>query len=153
MRTIPTSAFSLAQRYVGVKEFPGHVANPVILAMLQLDAGWPQDDDVAWCSAFVNWITWMLRLPRSKNLRARSWLLIGEGISDARIAEAGFDVVILKRGGGGQPGPEVLEATGHVGFFAGYDGNKVLVLGGNQGDAVSVAAFPVLDVLGIRRLA
>jgi uncharacterized protein (TIGR02594 family) len=152
MRTIQTSAFSLAQRYVGVKEVPGHLENPIILAMLQLDASWPQEDEVAWCSAFVNWFAWMLRLPRSKSLRARSWLLIGEGISDARVAEAGFDVVILKRGPG-SPGPEVLEATGHVGFFAGYDGNKVLVLGGNQGNAVTVAGFPVLDVLGIRRLA
>jgi len=153
MRTIRTSAFELAQRYIGVKEVPGQAANPAILAMLQLDQGWPQEDEVAWCSAFVNWITWMLRLPRSKSLRARSWLQIGEGISDARLAEAGFDVVVLRRGGGHQPGPEVLEATGHVGFFAGYDGNKVLVLGGNQGNAVSVASFNALDVLGIRRLA
>lgn len=153
MRTIRTSAFELAQRYIGVKEVPGHLSNPTIIAMLQLDAGWPQEDEVAWCSAFVNWFAWMLRLPRTKSLRARSWLQIGEGISDARLAEAGFDVVVLKRGGGHQPGPEVLEATGHVGFFAGYDGNKVLVLGGNQGNAVSVASFNALDVLGIRRLA
>jgi hypothetical protein len=29
----------------------------------------------------------------------------------------------------------------------------VQVLGGNQGDAVSLKSFPVADVLGVRRLA
>ena len=67
-------------------------------------------------------------------------------------AEAGFDVVILKRGKAKQPGPDVIEAPGHVGLFAGREGNSVLVLGGNQSDAVNVKRFPASRVLGIRRL-
>jgi hypothetical protein len=39
-----------------------------------------------------------------------------------------------------------------VGWFAGVDKGQVLVLGGNQGDQVSVASFPVSRVLGVRRL-
>lgn len=148
--TVQINAFKLAQRFVGVHEVGGQASNPLILAMLQLDSGWPQEDEVAWCSAFVNWINWMLRLPRSKNLRARSWLLVGEAI-DVRDGYPAFDVVILKRGGG--PGADVIEAPGHVGFFAGYSKDTVYVLGGNQGDAVNVAAFPVADVLGVRRIA
>ena len=65
---------------------------------------------------------------------------------------AGFDVVILKRGKAKQPGPDVIEAPGHVGLFAGREGNSVLVLGGNQSDAVNVKRFPASRVLGIRRL-
>jgi hypothetical protein len=42
--------------------------------------------------------------------------------------------------------------SGHVGFFRqmSADGSKVYVLGGNQGDAVSIAAFPANKVLGYR---
>ena len=152
MRQTPTSAYELAQRYVGVREVPGTASNPQILEMLRLDTNWPQDDSVAWCSAFVNYIAWMLRLPRSKSLMARSWLNVGEVIP-LESAEPGFDIVILKRGSGNQPGPEVLDAPGHVGFYAGVDGTKVLVLGGNQSDSVSLAPYPKASILGIRRLA
>ncbi len=119
--------------------------------MLRLDQAWLKGDDVPWCSAFANFIAWLLRLPRSKSLAARSWLAVGTPVPIDK-AEAGFDIVILQRGTGKQPGPEVLNASGHVGLFAGLDNGKVLILGGNQGDQVSVAAYPVSRVLGIRRL-
>jgi uncharacterized protein (TIGR02594 family) len=151
MAKIEISAFDLAQRFVGVSEIPGIASNPQVLAMLRLDTDWPDGDEVAWCSAFVNYVTWLLRLPRSKNLMARSWLEIGQPINIAN-AETGFDVVILKRGEGVQPGPEVIEAPGHVGFYAGQENGKVLILGGNQGDKVCVAGFSLELVLGVRRL-
>lgn len=148
------SAFTLAQRFVGIKEMPGADSNPLIMAMLHLDGSWPASDATAWCSAFVNAICWMLRLPRSKSLAARSWLTVGQSIPLA-AAVPGYDVVVLKRGAL-DLGPDVLSAPGHVGFFAGIEkGNTqdyVVVLAGNQGDAVSVARFPVSQVLGVRRL-
>ena len=64
----------------------------------------------------------------------------------------GFDIVILKRGSGDQPGPENTTAPGHVGFFAGYIGRKVTLLGGNQGDQVCTAGYNTDRILGIRRL-
>lgn len=155
MRRVSTSAFEIAHRYVGVAEIAGEMDNPLVLAMLRLDASWPQADEVPWCSAFVNWIAWHLHLPRSKSLRARSWLEVGLPVS-AEEAEPGGDVVVLQRGGGDQPGPEVLEAPGHVGFFAGFseDGASwVHVLGGNQGDRVSVSPYPAGRVLAYRRIA
>jgi len=151
MRKIGMSAFELAERFIGISEVVGIASNPQILAMLQLDERWPGGDDVPWCSAFVNDICWLLRLPRSKSLSARSWLLVGEGI-DPVIAEAAFDVVILKRGKGDQPGPEVIEAPGHVGFYAGRSSRGILVLGGNRGDAVNVWMFEEESILGIRRI-
>lgn len=151
MKKIEVSAFDIAQRFVGVSEVSGSASNPHVLAMLRLDQNWPKDDDVPWCSGFMNYIAWILRLPRSKSLRARSWLLIGNSVS-VENAEVGFDIVILKRGSGNQPGPDVIEAPGHVGLFAGIEGGKVLVLGGNQADSVSVSRYPVSRLLGIRRL-
>jgi uncharacterized protein (TIGR02594 family) len=135
------TAFDLAQRFVGVKEVAGTASNPLVLAMLRLDDEWPQDDAVPWCSAFVNYVAWLLRLPRSKSLAARSWLDIGRvvALDEARV---GFDVVILSREGGG-----------HVGWFAGLPTpTTVALLGGNQGDAVTVASFTRTRVLGVRRL-
>ena len=144
------TAFDLAQRHIGVKEVPGAEDNPRILAMLTLDQSWPPDDETPWCSAFVNEIAWLLRLPRSKNLRARSWLGIGRSIPlDA--AKIGFDVVILNRANGPQD-PSVLEAPGHVGFYAGYENDRVLVLGGNQGNQVSIKPYDPAKLLGVRRL-
>ncbi len=134
------TAFELAMRFVGVKETPGATSTPLVLAMLQLDGAWPTDDAVPWCSAYANWVAWLLRLPRSKSLAARSWLGVGRPVALTE-ARADSDIVVLERDGGG-----------HVGFFAGLEGENVLILGGNQHDAVNVSAFPVARVLGVRRL-
>ena len=144
------TAYKLASRFNGIKEVSGNVANPQILSMLKLDSKWPEDDAVPWCSAFVNYIAWLLDLPRTKSLRARSWLLCGKEIalSDARI---GFDVVVLSRGKN-QPGPDVIEAQGHVGWYSGHDAYSVYVLGGNQNDSVSIANYSIGRILGIRRI-
>ena len=144
------NAFDLAQRFVGIKEVGGSVDNPQIMVMLKLDNDWPEADEVPWCSAFANYICWLLRLPRSKNLRARSWLTVGQGIH-LDEAQPG-DIVVLKRGKGDQPGPEVLEAPCHVGFYAGRFDGFIEVLGGNQSDTVKVSRYPSKRLLGVRRL-
>ena len=143
-------AFDIAQRFSGIDEVGGNVDNPQILAMLKLDNKWPEHDEVPWCSGFVNYICWLCRLPRSKDLRARSWLNVGRGISldDAEVG----DVVVLKRGEGDQPGPEVIDAPGHVGFYAGRMDSLIEVLGGNQSDTVKVSRYPVSRLLSVRRL-
>lgn len=146
------SPYESAEKFIGTKEVPGSVANPQVLAMLKLDMSWPQDDSVPWCSAFVNYVCWFLGVERSRSLRARSWLNVGLPVS-LEEAVRGFDVVILKRGSGVQPGPEVIEAPGHVGFFAANPGNGwIRMLGGNQSDSVNISSYPVERILGIRRL-
>jgi uncharacterized protein (TIGR02594 family) len=139
---VTVSAYSLAQRFVGIGEIKGTLDNPQILAMLKLDGNWPEHDEVPWCSAFTNYIAWLLRLPRSKSLAARSWLTVGipVNLSDAIVDS---DVVILSRDGGG-----------HVGFYAGDDPlrHEIMILGGNQGDKVCIASFSTDRLLGIRRL-
>ncbi len=147
------SAFSLAQRFIGTEEMDGTMDNHQLMAMLKLDMNWPEHDEVPWCSAFANYICWLLHLPRSKSLLARSWLGVGFNI-ELENAAPFFDVVILQRGTGDQPGPENVTASGHVGFFAGVsaDFEWVELLGGNQGDQVKISRYPVSRILGIRRL-
>lgn len=147
------TAYELAERYSGIKEFPGGRDHPLVQWWLSL-CGFSIDspDETPWCSAFVNGIAWELRLPRSKSAAARSWLAVGIPVPLDQ-AEVGFDVVILKRGAGPQPGPERLDAPGHVGFYAGREADgSILIRGGNQGDSVSVARFRSDSILGVRRL-
>ncbi len=146
------TAFDLAQRFVGLTEVAGAVDNPQIMAMLKLDMDWPDADEVPWCSSFPNYIAWLLRLPRSKSLMARSWLTVGRPVA-VEIAECAYDIVILKRFGANEPGPEVINAKGHVGFFAGYEpSGTIYVLGGNQSNSVNIASYPIERLLGIRRI-
>jgi hypothetical protein len=86
----------------------------------------------------------------------RSWLEIGSAVYRGD-AKPGFDIVILTRGKNA-PGLDIINAPGHVGFYAGdgkiwYDhANDIRILGGNQGDTVSIKEYNSDRILGIRRL-
>lgn len=152
---IQTDLHRLGSRFLGMKELPGALSNPAIMAMLQLDQAWPADDSVAWCSAFVNYIAHLLELPRSRSLAARSWTEIGAPISLDQ-AVRGRDIVVFTRAG--TPKSPHKDAAGNwlSGHVAIYDSQliarRIAVLGGNQGDAVSIAMFNVDDVIAVRRL-
>jgi uncharacterized protein (TIGR02594 family) len=153
MRPILITPLEIAQRYIGLAEIEGGKSHPFIswcfsLCAMNLDT----PDETPWCSAFAQHPAWELRLPRSKSARARSWLLVGDPIP-VSAAEPGADVVIFARGQGRQPGPDVIDAPGHVAYFAGIEGDSILAVGGNQGNAVSLMRFPIRSVLGVRRLA
>lgn len=156
-----TTLFDIGMRYCGIKEVKGQLNNEHIMAMLKLDHNWPEADEVPWCSAALNFWCWLLRLPRTKSLLARSWLQIGE-VVELHNAVVGYDIVILKQSGG--PGASDTTSPGHVGIYAGNDKAQVLdewkeideseihILGGNQSDSVNVTGYPVERVIGVRRL-
>lgn len=143
------TAYQLAERYIGILEIAGDKHHPLIQWWHSL-CGLPgAADEVPWCSSFINGIAWELRLPRSKSAAARSWLNVGRPIS-IKDAMAEWDVCIFKRGT--DHGPEVINAPGHVAFYAGLERNTVLCLGGNQGNSVSVSAQALDKLIGVRRL-
>ena len=138
--------FDLAQRLVGeIQERPGGASHPFIVWCHESTMGANIQDEVPWCSSFVNRLAWLLRLPRSKSAAARSWLDIGASVQ-IEDAQPGNDVVVFSRG--------TDPRAGHVAVFAGLDdgGARVRVIGGNQGNNVSLASFPIASVLGVRRL-
>ena len=143
MTKIETTLYDVAARFMSTKEIVGNVNNPQIMAFLHLDAQWPSGDEVPWCSAFTNYICWLLKVPRSKSLAARSWLNVGKPVTLAE-AECGNDIVIFER----PPNP----AHGHVAFYSSQSDASVFVLGGNQNDTVNVTPYPSIRVIGVRRL-
>ena len=139
------SVYDLAAGYLGIEEWPGARHNPAIVKFAA-DVGhsWVQDDETPWCASFVGAVLAQAGLPHTGRLNARSYLEWGEPVPLAE-AERG-DVVVFWRGS-----PDSWQ--GHVGFFGGRNpSGDIMVLGGNQGNAVSVAAYPQSRLLGVRRL-
>lgn len=129
---------TLARAELGVKEGAGAANNPRVLAYYA-DAGHAEvdHDDVAWCAAFVGAMLHRAGLPTSGSLAARSYLTWGKGISKPYPG----CVAVFKRGKGWQ---------GHVCFFLRVVGEWIEVIGGNQGDSVSVTRMKASDLLGYR---
>jgi uncharacterized protein (TIGR02594 family) len=153
MIVLPVTALEVAMNlFKDVHEVPGDEDHPLIMAALKMVESWPDHDEVPWCSAlpFMTSVSLGLPTPDRNGLRARSWLTVGTGVSLAD-ARSGFDLVVLSRGDDA-PGPEVLDAPGHVGYYVAVHGTKVLVWGGNQSDAANLAYFPQSRILSIRRV-
>jgi len=146
------SAYDIARRMVGMAEIPGPQSHPMIDWAFR-EAGLPgARDDTAWCGAFRTLCGRLAgETPPAKPARARSWLLWGEAVAISNAARG--DTVILQRGNGPQPGADVIDAQGHVGFVSAMfpGAQEIEVLGGNQGDRVSFQRFPLVRVLGVRR--
>lgn len=130
----------LARAELGVKEAPGEANNPTVLAYYR-DAGHPEvnADSVAWCAALTGACLERAGVPSSKQLNARSYLTWGKEVKKPYPG----CIAVFSRGD-----PRGWE--GHVGFFLEEKDGQIMVLGGNQGDAVTIAAQPKSRLLGYR---
>lgn len=135
--------YAVAEGYLGVTEYPAAKHNPQIVKFYA-DSGhsWVQDDETPWCAAFVGSVLAECGIQGTKELNARSYTKWGEDV-DITQAQKG-DVVVFWRGSRDS-------WKGHVAFFSHYEDGKIYVLGGNQGDKVSVAPYSMDRLLTIRR--
>lgn len=126
-----------ARTFIGLREIPGKFTASQITKWLRQMRAWWDDDETPWCGVFVDGIFRDIGMPVAKSgYRARAWLNWGVPL----VKPAVGCVVVLERGGGG-----------HVGFVVGTDEQyRLMVLGGNQGNAVSIAPFDRVRVLGYR---
>ena len=135
----------IAFNELGTEELVGIEDNPEVLKYAK-DTGIKgiTNDEIPWCSTFVNWVAWKAGLQYTKKANARSWLNVGKKVS---APEPG-DVVVFWR-----ESPQSWK--GHVGIFLGISADKkrVYCLGGNQGNRVSVSAYRLNTVLSYQRLA
>jgi uncharacterized protein (TIGR02594 family) len=128
---------SIARRHLNVAEVPGKATAPTIAKWLLNLKAWWRDDETPWCGVFV---AECLReaghaLPKHW-YRALAWNDWGLRLA---VPTLGCVVVFARSGGG------------HVGFFVGYDEQgRVMVIGGNQGNRVSIAPFDGSRIVGFR---
>ncbi len=118
-----------ARRLLGVREKPGSDNNFVILDWAT-DLGIPyKSDDIAWCGLFVAHCigTTLNSEPLPANpLGAQNWKRFGGPCTP----QPGAVLVFWRE--------KPTSWKGHVGFYVGEDAKGYYVLGGNQGDKVSV---------------
>lgn len=131
----------VAFRELGMIEIPGPEDNPRVVEYLRTCMDGATDDEVPWCSAFVNWSFEQTAIIGTNNLGARSWLRWGVPLSDPKPG----CVVVLWRG-------QKDSWKGHVGFYLGTNGTKFKLLGGNQHNSVSLDQehYAVHQLLGYR---
>lgn len=123
--------FVAARAKLGTREAPGVTNSPTIM-------GWAKRlgtkvlgmvynaDSVPWCGLFV--ATCMQEAgidPAPIAVRAKAWTTWGRPLKASELAPGA--VLVFERPGGG-----------HVGFYAGERSDAYRVLGGNQGDAVTL---------------
>lgn len=95
----------------------------------------------AWCAAYVNATLQQAGMKGTGSNMARSFLDWGRAVDEPQRG----DLAVFTRGDPNGP-------YGHVGFFDGYNSDGTIrVLGGNQGDKVSIANYSPDNLLGFRR--
>ena len=124
---------------LGQREVAGEADNLRIVQLYKdIGLSGTTHDEVAWCAAFVGSCLERSGYASTRSLMARSYLEFGEPLETARLGA----VVVLSRGAD--------PALGHVGFWVGEQQDSLLLLGGNQADAVSVEAFDKSRLVGMR---
>jgi uncharacterized protein (TIGR02594 family) len=124
---------------LGVAETPGPQHTERVLAYYAA-VGHAQiaDDETAWCAAFLGACLERAGIASTRSLLARSYAEWGEPAPSPRIGA----IAVLSRGSD--------PALGHVGFVVGSTESDVILLGGNQSDAVTVEVFPRARLLALR---
>ncbi|UAB85449.1 TIGR02594 family protein [Zunongwangia sp. SCSIO 43204] len=134
----------IAASQLGTKEISGSEDNPQIVKYAE-ESGiiGITNDEIAWCSTFVNWVAKKAGLQSSGSAAARSWTNIGIAVKDPKPG----DIVVFWR-------EDPLSWKGHVGFFTGFnkDASIVYCLGGNQSNAVNITGYDAKKVLSYRRI-
>lgn len=134
-------AYEVAVGEIGVKEIVGGEHSKRVLEYhdtTDLDA---DNDETAWCASFVNWCLMKAGMKGTGKAHARSFLKIGKRVKNPKVG----DLVVTWRGSRDS-------WMGHVGFFAGIEGKRVIILGGNQGNKVCYSHYPLVKVLEYRRV-
>jgi uncharacterized protein (TIGR02594 family) len=134
----PESAWmKIARQELDQKEVPGADSNPRIETYHATTTLGSKTDSVPWCSSFVNFCIEQSGLTGTKSALARSWVSWGKEVPSFTPG----CIVVLERG---------KPPNGHGGFYVGMDGKHVQLLGGNQGNAVSIASFDSARVIAKR---
>lgn len=124
----------------GTCELLGKDNNPKILSWakeLGLEKTYTADE-IPWCGLFIAYVCLKAGKEVVQNpLWARNWAKWGVKQTEAMLG----DILVFERGAN----------SGHVGIYVGEDKTAYHVLGGNQGDRVSIVRILKTRCIAIRR--
>lgn len=118
-----------ARSLIGVREIPGSKHSATIMGWIKSLGAKKlgiavKDDETPWCGTFAAHVMDHVGInPPPIAVRASAWSEWGRGLINRR---PGCILTFTRQGGG------------HVGFYVGEDDTHLHVLGGNQGNAVSI---------------
>lgn len=118
----------IARREIGVHEIRGG-ENKRILEYSKATPFPQTEDEVPWCSFFMNWVMKQCGMQRSGSGMARSWLGHGTRLPGYRQ----YAICVIRRGNSSW--------QGHVFFALERKNGRIRALGGNQSDAVTDTAW------------
>ena len=121
-------------RELGIREVAGPAANPRIVLYDSFTTLKATSDEIPWCSSYACFCMETAGIPSPRSAAAASWMAWGEP-SLPRLGA----VAVFKRVGGH-----------HVAFMLAKIGDVLVVLGGNQGNAVSLTALSAASLLDLR---
>lgn len=131
-----------ALKYYGTRTIQGEKNNSDILKFFEaIGHDWVKNDEVPWCAAFLNYILQISGIENTRKLNARSFLDIGEKVSQPILG----DIAVFWR-------LDPQGTLGHVGIFVSQDEKNIFVLGGNQQDQVNIVPIPKIRLLSYQRL-
>ena len=126
---------TIAREYIDTKEIPGPDTHPRVLRWWQLIRQDYESDETPWCAAYVGGVLEEVGITSTRSAWARTYENWGQACEPTYGA-----IAVFERGDGG-----------HVGFVMGVDAaGNLMILGGNQGDAVNISAFPRTHLIAIR---
>jgi uncharacterized protein (TIGR02594 family) len=129
---------AISRQLLGTREVVGPAHNNFISkGWARLGAGWFNDDETPWCGFFVAHCIDAAGLEypgKGAFARAKAWLDWGKPCRPVLGA-----VTVFGRDGGG-----------HVGFLVGTSADNLYILGGNQGNQVSITPLAKSRALGFR---
>lgn len=132
--------YEKAKKNLGVREIVGPKHNSLILRWWDSIKATFKDDETPWCAGFVGAMLEESGIKSTRSAMARSYQRWGVSLKEPAVGA----IVVFWRG-------SPKSGSGHVGFIAGRDqAGNLMVLGGNQGNAVTVKPFEKDRLVGYR---
>jgi len=134
-----TPWMTVAYGEYGTKEISGKGHNARILRYSGALTGDFKSDETPWCSAFANWVMMQVGIAGTRSGWAKSWRNWGRSLGKDNPRYGAIAVFNRKYW---SEDDQKFKNGSHVGFYVAHKGGRIELLGGNQGDSVSISPYP-----------